>query len=238
MGSQRSWEGLDLRCYGRSRCFLIFIFVLLALPLSANTYYVDCNGSDSNNGTSTSTPWQTISKVNESSFLSGDSVLFKAGCTWREQLTVPSSGSAGSVITFGAYGLGAAPIITGSNIVTGWTSESEGTFLAYYVTEAVTQPYVAASDGQFLWRNSTSKASLTPGQFFWENGATRLYVRLSTDDNPSGHTMELGQRNYGVFLNGKTNITIQNLQINGANKANLCATGNSDNLSVLNNIVK
>jgi hypothetical protein len=61
MGSQRSWQGLYLHCYRRSRCLLIFVF--LALPLSATTYYVDCNGSDSNNGTSTSTPRQTIAKV-------------------------------------------------------------------------------------------------------------------------------------------------------------------------------
>src|ERR1019366_10771500 len=102
MSLQRSWQGLDLRGYRRSRRLLL-ILVLLALPLSATTYYIDCNGADSNNGTSTSTPWQTIAKVNGSSFSPGDIVLFKAGCTWREKLTVPSSGSAGKPFTVGAF---------------------------------------------------------------------------------------------------------------------------------------
>src|ERR1017187_8113538 len=73
MGSQRSWQDLDLHCYRRSRCLLIF--VLLALPLSATTYYVDncvTVGSDSNNGTGTSTPWQTIAHVNVQRFNPGD----------------------------------------------------------------------------------------------------------------------------------------------------------------------
>src|ERR1019366_3517637 len=216
MGSENFWRSLDLRCHRRGRCLLIFI--LLALPLSATTYYVDCNAADdTGNGTSTGTAWKTINKVNTSTFSAGDSILFNKTCTWREQLASTRSGIAGSPITFDAYGTGAAPIITGSDVVAGWTSESEGSFTAYYVTEATTQPYVSTSDGTFLWRNSTSKASLAPGQFFWESGTTRLYVRLPTDDNPSGHTMELGQLNYAVYVRTENYITIQNLQIQGAN---------------------
>jgi hypothetical protein len=89
------------------------------------TYYVDAtSGSDSANGTSDSTPWKTIAKVNSSSFSAGDSILFKKGETWREQLTVPSSGSSGSPITFGAYGSGAKPIINGADILTGLTHDA------------------------------------------------------------------------------------------------------------------
>jgi hypothetical protein len=89
------------------------------------TYYVDATGgSDSANGTSDSTPWKTIAKVNAATFSAGDSILFKKGETWREQLTVPSSGSAGNPITFGAYGSGEKPVITGANLVTPGTSWS------------------------------------------------------------------------------------------------------------------
>ncbi len=133
MGSQRSWQGLDLRCYRRSRCLLLFVFVLLALPLSATTYYVDncvVKGNDSNNGTSTSTPWLTVAHVNARTFNPGDSVLFEKTCTWREQLVPPSSGSSGSPITFGAYGTGAAPILDGTSVVTGWTSHGSGIYYA------------------------------------------------------------------------------------------------------------
>jgi len=97
---------------------------------AGTTYYVDncvVTGNDSNNGTDPTTPWLTINKVNNTnSFVAGDSILFRKGCTWREQLTVPSSGDATGNITFGAYGTtGANPIINGGTIVTGWTAVAD-----------------------------------------------------------------------------------------------------------------
>jgi len=86
-----------------------------------STYYVKNGGSDAASGLSDALAWETIAKVNGSSFNAGDSILFKRDSTWREQLTVPSSGSAGLPITFGAYGTGADPIISGADLVTGWT---------------------------------------------------------------------------------------------------------------------
>ena len=76
------------------------------------SYYVDATlGDDSNPGTQTQ-PWKTVSKVNSTSFNAGDSIYFKRGETWRETLTIPSSGSDGSLITFGAYGSSDKPIIS------------------------------------------------------------------------------------------------------------------------------
>ena len=83
---------------------------------SGSTYYVDATGgNDSNNGLSTAAAWKTISKVNSSSFLPGDTILLKRGEIWREKLTVPSGGSVGNPITLGSYGIGAKPIIQGAN---------------------------------------------------------------------------------------------------------------------------
>ena len=71
------------------------------------TYYVD-TAADGDAGTGLTTAanvaWKTIAKVNASSFSAGDSVLFKRGCTWRETLTVPSSGSAGTRSRSGRMG--------------------------------------------------------------------------------------------------------------------------------------
>ena len=69
------------------------------------------NGNDGNTGLSESTAWKTIAKVNASKFNPGDQILFKRGGSWSENLTFPSSGSAGNPITVGAYGSGNAPII-------------------------------------------------------------------------------------------------------------------------------
>ena len=43
----------------------------------AATYYVSNSGSDSNAGTSSSSPWKTIAKVNSVSEASGSTVLFQ-----------------------------------------------------------------------------------------------------------------------------------------------------------------
>ncbi len=97
-------------------CFAIFVlFLIAAAPCLATTYFVAAAGSDSNAGTSSGAPWQTIAKVNSSTFAAGDSVLFNRGDIWYgTALVVPSSGSSGSPITFGAYGAGANPIIKGA----------------------------------------------------------------------------------------------------------------------------
>ena len=97
-----------------------FIFYTTTAKASGTTYYVsNCGtiGNDSNNGTATSTPWLTIAKVNSSTFNPGDSILLNRSCTWREQMTVPSSGTSGNLITFGAYGSGADPLLNGSSLL-------------------------------------------------------------------------------------------------------------------------
>jgi hypothetical protein len=76
------------------------------------TYYVDkTTGNDSDSGLTEALAWETIAKVNASSFSPGDNVLFRRGETWNEALVVPSEGSAGAPLTFGVYGTGAKPIL-------------------------------------------------------------------------------------------------------------------------------
>jgi len=90
------------------------------------TYYVSNTGDDALAGTSGGTAWQNLSKVNATSFLAGDTVLFKRGDTWKGTLTVPTSGTVGNLITFGAYGTGVLPIINGWNTISGWVNEGGG----------------------------------------------------------------------------------------------------------------
>jgi parallel beta-helix repeat protein len=84
-------------------------------------YYVKNGGSDAASGLSDALAWATINKVNISTFAAGDFILFNKGDTWRETLTVPSNGSVSNPITFGAYGVGDAPIIQPTTQVTSWT---------------------------------------------------------------------------------------------------------------------
>jgi len=87
----------------------------------ATVFFVSPSGSDSNGGTSTSSPWQTIGKVNSASLASGNTVLFQGGQSFSGSLTVQAG------VTYGVYGGGTATISSGSSDgavatnVGGWT---------------------------------------------------------------------------------------------------------------------
>lgn len=89
----------------------------LLVSVSANvvlaaSYYVDSvAGSDSNAGTSSSTPWQSLTKVNARTYVAGDHVYFKAGGSWTGQLLLPGSGASGNPIVVDMYGSGSKPKI-------------------------------------------------------------------------------------------------------------------------------
>jgi hypothetical protein len=124
--------------------FLVVTVALLVVSLAgattaaartgATTYYVDAtNGNDNNSGTSPSSAWQTVFKVNSFEFSPGDSVLFKRGEVWRERLVINSSGSPNNPITFGAYGTGNKPSLLGSverNDASDWQEDEDNIWSA------------------------------------------------------------------------------------------------------------
>ncbi|MEV0910199.1 carbohydrate-binding protein [Streptomyces hokutonensis] len=77
---------------------------------AGTSYYVDCSASSNGTGTSAS-PWNSVTAVNSTTFVAGDSILFKAGTTCTGQLTPGGSGASGSNISMSSYGSGAKPII-------------------------------------------------------------------------------------------------------------------------------
>lgn len=113
--------------------YSILLLTFLYSQAFSTTYYVDPSGSDSQSGTSPTSAWQSVDKVNSTSFSAGDSILFKRGEVWNEGLETTSSGSAESTVTvtytvmdttihiefidpssnnaiyYGAYGSGAKP---------------------------------------------------------------------------------------------------------------------------------
>ena len=106
------------------KTFLALLLVCFLNSASANTYYFSASGNDANTGTSTSTPWKTLSKFNSvfSSLSPGDNVLFNRGNVFYGSITIKKSGTSGSPITIGAYGTGANPVITGFTTVNAWTN--------------------------------------------------------------------------------------------------------------------
>jgi hypothetical protein len=211
----------------------ILALLLSCSPLWATTYYVDncvTVGNDRNNGTSTSTPWLTINKVNTSQFNPGDSILFESTCTWREQMTVPSSGSAGNPITFGAYGTGAAPVISGANVLSAtWTQVGSS---SVWQASLTTQPFVVAFNGVPGSAVGSVGATVSSGQWFWGSNVLSVY----SNSNPStafvSPGVEVSVRANEINLNGQNYLTFTGLTVQFANRNGLSPSGSGTDSNI------
>ncbi|WP_289054823.1 T9SS type A sorting domain-containing protein [Carboxylicivirga marina] len=80
----------------------------------ASNYYIDSNsGNDFNSGLSPEKAWSSLSKVNNTSFNPGDSILFKSGEIWNGQLLIDDKGTENKPIVYTFYGEGGKPQING-----------------------------------------------------------------------------------------------------------------------------
>ena len=93
------------------RTALLLLLPALAATLSAASYYFDSvAGNDSNSGTSSTAPWQTLTKANSRTYVAGDHIYFKAGSSWTDvQLLLHGSGASGNPIVVDMYGTGSKP---------------------------------------------------------------------------------------------------------------------------------
>jgi uncharacterized protein YjdB len=81
---------------------------------TGTVYYVDSLvGNDANAGTSPSKAWETLEKLNDTTFQPGDAIQFAAGGTWTGMLHPKGSGNDGLPIRIDKYGEGPKPLIAG-----------------------------------------------------------------------------------------------------------------------------
>jgi hypothetical protein len=202
------------KCLFWSAIFALILWGLVFVSVSqAATYYVDCNANgDAGTGLTTAADvaWKTIAKVNASSFSAGDSVLFNKGCTWREQLTVPSSGSSGSPITFGAYGTGAAPVITGKNslAVGDWSDDGSNVWKATVTASTILYVDFGSLGGKVV----ASKALCTADRL-WYFASNVLYVYATSNPGTYYTSVEPVVRTTGISLAARSYITLSGLEI-------------------------
>jgi hypothetical protein len=106
----------------KSLIFIVLFFC--AKNVVGQTYYFSNAGNDANSGLTTGLPKASIIEANTISGTSGRTILFNRGDIWYGTLVVGSSST-----TYGAYGTGAKPIITGFTTITGgWTNEGSGIY--------------------------------------------------------------------------------------------------------------
>lgn len=106
-------------------CLSMAVMGPVPVLAAGTTYYVDpVGGLDTNNGTSTGTPWKTMSKLNGRTFAAGDSILFKGGTTISGEFDIDDSGTSGSPITIGSYGTGRATVNAGNGNGIHWVNSA------------------------------------------------------------------------------------------------------------------
>ena len=77
---------------------------------AAHAYYVDSSaGDDGKDGRTPASAWKSLSKVNATTFVAGDSLCFRAGGAWTGNLHPLGSGASGAPIVIDSYGTGAKP---------------------------------------------------------------------------------------------------------------------------------
>lgn len=187
------------------------------------TYYVDATtGSDSDDGLSEADAWQTVNKVNSSSFSAGDFIGFKRGETFRHEsdiFIIDQGGSSGNHVTYGAYGTGDRPIISCARVVTGWASTTGEEYKADLLTSQ------GPVDPRTVWQGTTqllvgSEGSLAQGEYYYDAAADELHVRTTTGADPSGFTIEAANIRNAIYIQASY-VTVEDLVLEKGNTYNL-----------------
>jgi hypothetical protein len=182
----------------------------VAASAAAQTYYVDNQSATcSNAGVGTEAqPYCTIGAAVAAHNGPGVTIIVKPG-VYREQVTVPASGAAGSPFVIRAQGPGV--VVDGADDFSGtglWTLSTGSVYLASTVTWNPLQVFV---DGARLTPSTSAPGSLPPNAFVWVSGQG-LYVNLG-GTNPVLRQTLVGRRNYGFNLFSKSWVTVEGFEV-------------------------
>jgi len=236
------------RVCGRALRWAVVLFAAIAMagiPAGGATYYVDPNGSDTNDGLTQASAWKTVAKANASTFAAGDQILFKRGGVWNESLVPPSSGSSGNPIVFDAYGVGEAPTLTGYfdlSSAANWSVYSGNVWKAAITSPSMT--YVlfgwtgsSGSPGSVWGTKFSSLASVVaPYQFYFSSNTLYLY----SVGNPAsyyGSVAAILMANGGsqiVDINGKSWLQIEHFRLTYFDVYGVRIRGASDHITIAN----
>ena len=147
------------------------LLVFLSIVGNATNYYVAADGNDSNVGTSSATPFLTLTKISQltsSNYIqSGDKIFLRKGDIFRGTLYLEYYEN--NNIQILAYGSGSKPIIKGSEIVTNWLSVGTNLWVAT-ISQAPKEVYANGTtltcarypNSGFLFVDTGAAASLAP----------------------------------------------------------------------------
>ena len=197
---------------------ILIVSIILSFAINnlfAKTYYVSNSGDDRNSGLSSADPWSSISKINSSIFIPGDSILLNRNDTWNERLQVPTAGTIGLNILFGAYGTGSKPIID--------VLSSDVSSISCY------RSFITFQD--LVLKNSTSSnlaISVVGGCYginifrveIINSGQNAIAISKGGSDILIDSVRVINAQNNGIILNGSelnklSNVIVENCYVSG-----------------------
>jgi parallel beta-helix repeat protein len=188
---------------------LMSIFFHPHIGMCSTYYFSSSSGNDTYSGTSSQAPWKSLGRIETTTLLPGDSILLKKGDSWKETISLSSSGTEEKVIRISAYGDGNRPVLKGAETITGWSRTADGVFVYKYrgICSGLLE------DRKPLRR--ASSVSLSDGQWFFDGDYIFYRPANGTTDN---HLLERCSRGALLTVKGKGNIIIDGIEFYGANK--------------------
>lgn len=108
---------MDTSVFLRKSTLLLLTLSLFSTASAAN-YYLSATGNDANAGTTPATAWLTITNINLTDFLPGDSLLLEGGSTFTGSILFDANdadGGAANPFVLTSYGTGNATIDAGNS---------------------------------------------------------------------------------------------------------------------------
>lgn len=204
--------------------FLTFTVLLATQSADAETYHVAqgyTSASDENSGTADH-PWKAISQA-ASKLLPGDTVIIHGGI-YREYVRPSRSGTEARPITYAAAE-GEEVVISGADIVTGWTAVGNG------IWKKESWPYrfrthpnndfhrligrceQVIADGQLL-KHVATLDEMEPGTFCALPEEKAIFVRLEGDADPRNRVLEASVRSLCFGVSGNSE-PVHNIHVKG-----------------------
>jgi len=217
------------------------IFFLLFIQLTfATVYYVSSStGNDNNNGISSNTPWQTLTKIQNFSFLPGDQVLLMKGDVWHKTFKLYSNGSITQPIIINNYGTGNNPVIdvttTHNNL--NWTDLGNN---IWSTPDVPYNPKRLLIDGvevlDAAYGNMQELGTNIPDLAQWYYDDNTNILRIYSIDSPTNHSIRFSSEPYALSLGNDHNITIENIAFIGGYRycvaISSCSGINLSNLNI------
>lgn len=196
----------------------ICLIMVTACPGWAATYYVKNGGNNSADGLSDATAWETIGKVNGTSFSSGDYVCFKSGDRWDvtqwNWLVADKVG-----VTYTTYGGDDFAIFNAIfNMVQGYSWVDQGSNIWKMQHDSFGSVYGRVWLDGIEYAQALSAAGVnSTNRWFWESGTTN-YIYLYAESNPNTYytSIQDNRQNQHLLKITNSNNVIENIKFIGA----------------------